>query len=130
VKKNMEPMDVISAFAAITVPIVATVLFSGRQTQQILGKLERCLIQIDRTQRDMQRCLMKIDRTQRDMRRLQQEMYKEHRCLLRKIDVGLRANAHMHGWERRDGLTPEQIRRLSRPKVYDEELGVCYFKPD
>jgi trans-2-enoyl-CoA reductase len=116
VKKNMEPMDLISAFAAITVPIVATVLFSGRQTRRILGKLERCLVQ--------------IDRTQRDMRRLQQKMYKEHRCLLRKIDVGLRANAHIHGWERRDGLTPEQIRRLPKLKVYDEELGVCYFKHD
>jgi hypothetical protein len=133
----MEPMDVISAFAAITVPIVTTVLLSSRQTQRIiqttstqthriLGKLERCLVKIDRTQRNVQkvqqnmcRCLLKISRTQRDM----------HRCLL-KLDLGFRANAAMHGWERRDGLTSAQIRELPSPKVYDEELGICYFKPD
>jgi hypothetical protein len=101
----MVAMEVITALVTITMPIVATVLLSGRQTHRILEELGRCLVKIDRTQRDI------------------------HRCLL-KLDLGFRANAAMHGWERRDGLTPEQIYRLPRPKVYDEKLGVCYFKSD
>jgi hypothetical protein len=51
------------------------------------------------------------------------------KCLV-KLDFGFRANALMHGWHREDGVTPERARQLPEPKVYDGELGVCYFKPD
>jgi hypothetical protein len=37
------------------------VLLSGRQTHRILEKLGRCLVKIDRTQRDIHRCLLKLD---------------------------------------------------------------------
>jgi hypothetical protein len=95
---DMELMDVISAFVAITMPIVATILLSGHQTQRILREIKS-------VQQDMQECLL-------------------------KLDFGFRANALMHGWRREDGVTPERARRLPEPKVYDEKLGVCYFKPD
>ncbi len=49
---------------------------------------------------------------------------------LRKIDMGMRANAMMHGWARVDGISPEEARRLPEPKVYDEKLQICYYKPN
>jgi hypothetical protein len=156
----MEFMDVVSGFLAITLPIVATILLSDRQTrriiqtsnrqtqriiqssnrqtrriiqtsnrqtqriiqtsnrqtqriiqtsshqtQHILGKLERCLVKIGRTQRDIQRCLL-------------------------KLDFGFKANAAMHGWARVDGVTPAQARKLPEPKVHDPDLRICYYKPD
>ena len=60
-----------------------------------------------------------------NMSRVQEDMSK---CL-RKIDKGLMASAMMHGWVRKDELTPEQIAELPEPKVYDLELGFCYYKP-
>jgi hypothetical protein len=122
----MGPMDMISAFAAITAPIVATVLLSGRQTQRII---QATSTQTYRILEKLERCLIKMSKTQEDIKELQQKMYKDHRYLLREIYIGLKANARMHGWERKDGLTPTQIRRLPEPKLCDEELGVCYYKP-
>jgi hypothetical protein len=101
-------MDVLTAVFAITLPIIVTIVLTNRQTQCILRKLER----------------------------LQRRMYEDHccmlekiHCLLRKVDLGLRANALMHGWERADDVSPEEAARLPEPKVYDAELGVCYYKP-
>jgi hypothetical protein len=111
-----EIMDVVSGFVAITLPIVAAVLLSSRQTQKII---EATGFQTQHILRKLERCLVKIDRAQHGMRK----------CLL-KLDFGFKANALMHGWGRVDGVTKDQVRRLPEPKVYDEELGICYFKPD
>jgi hypothetical protein len=113
---DTEIMDVASGFVAITLPIVAAVFLSSRQTQKII---EATSSQTQHILRKLERCLAKIDRTQHDMQK----------CLL-KLDFGFKANALMHGWRRVDGITPGQARRLPEPKVYDEKLGVCYFKPD
>jgi len=104
----MGAMEVLTAILTITLPIVVTVVLTNRPTQCILRKLER----------------------------LQRRMYRDHirlleqnQCLLRKIDVGLRANARMHGWKRVDGLTPHEAARLPDPKVYDPDLRICYYRP-
>jgi hypothetical protein len=119
-EKEMVTMEVITALVTITMPIVATVLLSGRHTQRIIQTSNR---QTQRILGRLERCLIKLGK-------IQQEMYKDHHCLLRKIDIGLKANAHMHGWRREDGVTPERARQLPEPKVYDEELGVCYYRSD
>ena len=77
------------------------------------------------TNRSSMRVLERMSAVQENMCRIQEDMSK---CL-RKIDKGLMANALMHGWVRKDELTPEQIAELPEPKVYDLELGFCYYKP-
>ncbi|MEM3402673.1 MAG: hypothetical protein QXH08_05575, partial [Candidatus Hadarchaeales archaeon] len=72
----------------------------------------------------MQRVQEDISCTLKKVRRIQQDTT----CLLRKVDLGLRANAVMHGWRRIDEITLEEARKLPEPKVYDEELKICYFK--
>lgn len=90
---------------------------SNRQTLKLLREIREIQESIKETQKDIRRCLVKLERLQRDTY-----------CLLRKLHVGMRANALMHGWACAEGLTPEQIRRLPEPKVYDLELGVCYYR--
>jgi hypothetical protein len=127
-------MDMISAFAAITMPIVVTILLSGRQTQRIIqtsNQQTQWIIQTSSRQTHrilgkLERCLIEIGRTQRSMQRIQRDTQK---CLV-KLDFGFKANAVMHGWTRVDGVTPAQARKLPEPKVYDEKLGVCYSKSD
>jgi hypothetical protein len=119
---DMELMNVVSAFAAITLPIMVTILLSGRQTQRIIQTSNQ---QTQRILRKLERCLVKISATQEEIKELQQDM---HRCLL-KLDFGFKVNALMHGWRREDNVTPERAKQLPEPKIYDEGVGVCYFKP-
>ncbi|MEM2618219.1 MAG: hypothetical protein QXR87_00005 [Candidatus Hadarchaeales archaeon] len=70
--------------------------------------------------------------TTRSTQRILEDIHalqKEMALCLRKIDIGMRANALMHGWARVDGISPEEARRLPEPKVYDEKLQICYYKP-
>ncbi|MEM3723163.1 MAG: hypothetical protein QW179_01760 [Candidatus Hadarchaeales archaeon] len=128
-------MDILQAFGAITLPIIVTVILSNRQTQKIIetttAQTHQILSEIKKVQEDTTCMLRKIQEVQEDIsctlkkvRRIQEDTT----CLLRKVDLGLRANAVMHGWKRVDGLTPEEARKLPEPKVYDEELKICYYK--
>jgi len=56
------------------------------------------------------------------------ELQKVMITCLRKIDLGMRANARMHGWVRLDDVSPEEAAKLPEPKEYDPELRVCYFR--
>ena len=84
--------------------LAITILLTNRSTLRILERMSSVQDRMIRVQEDMSKCL-------------------------RKIDKGLMANAMMHGWVRKDELTPEQIAELPEPKVYDLELGFCYYKP-
>ncbi|MEM3401734.1 MAG: hypothetical protein QXH08_00700, partial [Candidatus Hadarchaeales archaeon] len=118
---KMVLMDILQAFGAITLPIIVTVILSNRQTQRIIetttAQTHQILSEIKKVQEDISCTLKKVRRIQQDTT-----------CLLKKVDLGLRANAVMHGWKRVDGLTPEEARKLPEPKVYDEELKICYHK--
>lgn len=126
----MGVMEVLTAFLTVTLPVVGTliptIILSNRQTQRIIQssnrQTRRLLREIKETQEGIRKCLVKLER-------LQRRMYRDHTCLLRKLNVGMHANALMHGWSCAEGLTPEQIRKLPEPKVYDLELGICYYKP-
>ncbi|MEM2674072.1 MAG: hypothetical protein QXW77_00340 [Candidatus Hadarchaeales archaeon] len=87
------------------ISIIAAQIITTRSTQRILNSNQRILEEIYGLQKEMALCL-------------------------RKIDVGMRANALMHGWQRVDGISPEEARRLPEPKVYDEKLQICYYKPN
>ncbi|MEM3519295.1 MAG: hypothetical protein QXT22_02625 [Candidatus Hadarchaeales archaeon] len=150
---KMVLMDILQAFGAITLPIIVTVILSNRQTHQILSRIESVLCEVKKVQEDTTCMLRKMHKVQEDMRRVQEDttcmlrkmqkvqedisctlkkvrrIQEDTTCLLRKVDLGLRANAVMHGWRRIDGLTPEEARKLPEPKVYDEELKICYYKP-
>jgi hypothetical protein len=138
-------MEVATALLTITLPIIATIALTSRQTQRILGEIRDTQVGIKDTQvgiRDtqigikdtqmeikeaqvgIQQCLVKLEQLQRDTHRL---LEKTH-CLLRKLDVGLRANAAMHGWARIDEVSLEEIAKLPEPRVYDVELRICYYK--
>ena len=143
----MGVMETLTAVLTITMPIIVTVVLgnyqthriiratietsnrqtqrivrnSNKQTQQLLREIKETQENIKETQEGIRRCLVKLER-------LQRRMYRDHTCLLRKLNVGMHANALMHGWSCAEGLTPEQIRKLPEPKVYDLELGICYYK--
>ena len=133
----MGVMEALTAVLTITLPIIVTVVLSNYQTQRIIratietsNRQTRQIIetysrQTQRILRKLERCLVKISRTQEEIKRIQADT----NCLLRKVDLGLRANARMHGWRRADGITPGRARRLPEPKVYDPELRVCYYQP-
>jgi hypothetical protein len=104
-------MEVTTALLTITLPIIATIIFTSRRTQRILGEIREAQVGI-------QHCLAKLEQLHRDTH-----------CLLRKLDVGLKANAAMHGWARVDDVSAEEIAKLPEPKVYDAELRICYYKP-
>ncbi len=137
----MGVMETLTAVLTITMPIIVTVVLGNYQTQRIIRatietsnrqtqrivrnsnkQTQQLLREIKETQEGIRRCLVKLER-------LQRRMYRDHTCLLRKLNVGMHANALMHGWSCAEGLTPEQIRKLPEPKVYDLELGICYYKP-
>ena len=78
------------------------------------------------TARSTQKIVTEILRLQKETHELQKSMI----LCLRKIDLGMRANAKMHGWVRLDNVSPEEAAKLPEPKKYDPELRVCYFKPN
>ncbi|MEM2480666.1 MAG: hypothetical protein QXG14_01350 [Candidatus Hadarchaeales archaeon] len=108
------------------ISIIAAQLITTRSTQNILRSNQRILD-------SNQRILEEIRGLARQNQKILEEIYdlqKEMALCLRKIDVGMRANALMHGWQRVDGISPEEARRLPEPKVYDEKLQICYYKPN
>ncbi|MEM2289767.1 MAG: hypothetical protein QXK27_04205, partial [Candidatus Hadarchaeales archaeon] len=68
------------------ISIIAAQIITTRSTQRILNSNQRILEEIYGLQKEM-------------------ALY------LRKIDVGMRANALMHGWQRVDGISPEEARQ-------------------
>jgi len=76
------------------------------------------------TARSTQKLLRSIHELQKSTHELQKVMI----TCLRKIDLGMRANARMHGWVRLDDVSPEEAAKLPEPKEYDPELRVCYLK--
>jgi hypothetical protein len=112
-------MEVATAFLTITLPVVATVFLSNRQTQRILSEIKDVQQDTKRLLEKMHECLVKIGRTQSGMQR----------CLL-KLDFGFEANACMHGWRREDGVPPKRVKQLPDPKIYNRKLRVCYYKAD
>ena len=101
------------------ISVIAAQLITTRSTQRILNSNQRILEEIRGLARQNREIL-------KDIHALQKEMA----FCLRKIDVGMRANALMHGWQRVDGISPEEARRLPEPKVYDEKLQICYYRSD
>ncbi|MEM2282203.1 MAG: hypothetical protein QXH26_01460 [Candidatus Hadarchaeales archaeon] len=93
------------------ISIIAAQLITTRSTQSILRSNQEILEEI------------------RILARQNQKILSDMALCLRKIDIGMRANALMHGWARVDGISPEEARRLPEPKVYDEKLQICYYKP-
>jgi len=134
----MGVMEALTAMLTITAPIIVTVVLTNYQTQRIIqttietsNRQTQRIIQNSNHQtqcvlQKLERCLVKISRTQEEIKDLQRET---HRCLL-KLDFGFKANAAMHGWDRLDNISPEEVRKLPEPKVYDPKLRICYYKAD
>jgi len=101
------------------ITLIFTQYITARSTQKIITQI------VARMDKNTQRMLRKILKLQEDTHRLQKSMA----LCLRKIDLGMRANARMHGWVRLDNVSPEEAAKLPEPKEYDPELRVCYFKP-
>ena len=106
-RMSLELLSIMIGVLALAI----TILLTNRSTVRILER--------------MSSVQERMSSVQENICRIQEDMNK---CL-RKIDKGLMANALMHGWVREDELTPEQIAELPEPKVYDLELGFCYYKP-
>jgi len=104
------------------VSIIATQLITTRSTRRIIlhtsAETQKVLERIYQLQESMYQLLRSTHQLQLDMA-----------TCLRKIDLGMRANALMHGWQRVDGISPEEAERLPEPKLYDGKLGVCYYRP-
>ncbi|MEM2480683.1 MAG: hypothetical protein QXR87_02790 [Candidatus Hadarchaeales archaeon] len=133
------------------VSIIATQLITTRSTRRIIlhtsAETQRVIREvISHTSAETQKVLKRILRLQENIHQLQESMYQllqgTHQLLqgthqlqldmatcLRKIDLGMRANALMHGWQRVDGISPEEAERLPEPKLYDGKLRVCYYRP-
>ena len=121
-------MTIVEGFFSVTLPLIATIVLSQRQTQRIIensnSQTLKLLHEIRKAQEDTACLLKKVRNTQERMVKVQEDIT----CLLRKLDFGFKANALMHGWRRLDGITPAEARKLPEPKLYDESLGICYFK--
>jgi hypothetical protein len=105
------------------ITLIFTQYVTSRSTQKIITEVvTRVVGEMDRNTQCM---LQKILKLQEETHELQKTMI----LCLRKIDLGMRANAKMHGWVRLDNVSPEEAAKLPEPKEYDPELKVCYFKP-
>ncbi len=103
--------EVLATGIGLTIAVITlgvTIHLTNRSTQKIIRE----------GQENTQKLLDRIIRVQESM----------NKCLI-KIDKGLMANAMMHGWGREDNITPEHIDSLPEPKVFDKDLGFCYYKP-
>jgi hypothetical protein len=110
------------------VTLIFTQYVTAKSTQKIVTKMDRntqCTLQkILKLQEDTHRILVATHELQKSTHELQKAMI----TCLRKIDLGMRANAKMHGWVRLDNISPEEAAKLPEPKEYDPELRVCYYK--
>ena len=108
------------------VTLIFTQYLTAKSTQKIITAI------IAEMNVNTQRTLKQILKLQKHILSLQKETHELQKSMvlcLRKIDLGMRANARMHGWVRLDGISPEEVAKLLEPKEYDPELRVCYFKP-
>jgi hypothetical protein len=126
------------------ITLIFTQYVTYRSTQKIItevvirvvGEMNRntqCTLQkILKLQKETHRILVATHELQKSNQRIIGEVLRLQKSMnlcLRKIDLGMRANALMHGWQRLDNVSPARVRQLPEPKVYDPELKVCYFKP-
>ena len=120
----MIPMEVLTGFLTITLPILVSVWLGNRQTQRIIQEIvENTNAQ---TQRIIENTNAQVLKVLNEIKQLQKDML----LCLRKLDFGFKANALMHGWRRVDGISPEEAAKLPEPKIYDEDLRVCYYRAD
>ena len=140
----MISMEVITGFLTITLPILVSVWLGNRQTQRIIQNtniqtqrvireiIENTAAQTQRiienanaqTQRIIENTNAQVMKLLNEIKQLQKDML----LCLRKLDFGFKANALMHGWRRVDGISPEEAAKLPEPKIYDEQLKICYYK--
>jgi hypothetical protein len=107
------------------ITLIFTQYVTSRSTQKIITEI------VTKMDKNTQCTLQKILKLQEDTHRIlvaTHELQKAMITCLRKIDLGMRANAKMHGWVRLDNVSPEEAAKLPEPKEYDPELRVCYFK--
>jgi len=156
----MIPMEVLTGFLTITLPILVSHWIGNRQTHRIIentnAQTQRVIREIvENTNAQTQRVIREVVentnaqtlKVLEEIKRLQLDMKclleKTHRLLqethglqesmlvcLRKLDFGFKANALMHGWRRADGISPEEAAKLPEPKIYDAQLRVCYYRAD
>jgi hypothetical protein len=123
-------MAEIIGLVGLGVTLIFTQYVTSRSTQKIITEVvTRVVGEMDRNTQCM---LQKILRLQEDTHRIlvaTHELQKAMVTCLRKIDLGMRANAKMHGWVRLDNVSPEEAAKLPEPKEYDPELRVCYYRP-
>jgi len=135
----MIPMEVLTGFLTITLPILVSVWLGNRQTQRIIQEIventnaqtQRVIREIienttAQTQRIIENTNAQVLKLLNEIKQLQKDML----LCLRKLDFGFKANALMHGWRRVDGISPEEAAKLPEPKIYDENLRVCYYRAD
>jgi hypothetical protein len=116
-------MAEIIGLVGVGVTLIFTQYVTSRSTQKLITEVVTRLVgEMDRNTQCM---LQKILRLQEETYELQKSMI----LCLRKIDLGMRANARMHGWVRLDNVSPEEAAKLPEPKEYDPQLRVCYYKP-
>jgi hypothetical protein len=115
-------MAEVIGLVGLGVTLIFTQYVTTKSTQKIITQMDR----------NTQCMLQKILKLQEETHRIlvaTHELQKVMIACLRKIDLGMRANAKMHGWVRLDNVSPEEAAKLPEPKEYDPELRVCYYKP-
>jgi len=130
----MIPMEVLTGFLTITLPILVSHWIGNRQTHRIIENTNAQTQEIIKnTNAQTLKVLEEIKRLQLDMKCLLEKTHKLQESMLvclRKLDFGFKANALMHGWRRVDGISPEEVAKLPEPKIYDAQLRVCYYRAD
>ncbi len=111
-------MPEVLSLLMLGVSTIATQLITAHSTQQVIRKI------VEESTHSTHKLLREILKLQKSAHSLQKDMA----LCLRKIDVGMRANAMMHGWLRVDEISPEEAEKLPEPKVYGEKLRICYCK--
>ena len=131
-------MAEVIGLVGLGITLIFTQYLTARSTQRVITRIvtemakstQKIITEMDA---NTQRTLRHILRLQKHLLKLQKETHELQKSMilcLRKIDLGMRANARMHGWVRLDNVSPEEAARLPEPKEYDLELRVCYFKPN
>jgi len=107
------------------VTLIFTQYITARSTQKLL----RSIHELQKSTHELQKSTHELQKSTHELQKSTHELQKVMITCLRKIDLGMRANARMHGWVRLDDVSPEEAAKLPEPKEYDPELRVCYFKP-
>jgi len=127
-------MAEVIGLVGLGITLIFTQYLTARSTQRVITRIVTEVAKS--TQRIITEIITEMDantqRTLKHILELQKETHELQKSMivcLRKIDLGMRANAKMHGWVRLDNVSPEEAAKLPEPKEYDPELRVCYFKP-